>query len=286
MRRGNDGTPFGRGPRLRSFFDGFFDDPFFEDPFFQQRSAFFSSPFSSTFFSHPFGGLVDEIFQRPHPAMQSMQGTSAGDYGSSPSHQSLPALRVVELEVGEAEVASREQPLVEHPDSDAEEEDDDTGEDEGEEDDEGEGPAQAGPRWQHSPKSVRDIPIHWGDDAPAPAGTLGGHDGRCLRPWQSSEVPVAGGRRRQAGGGQQRVAARAWEARSGALVSSVVVLAPRPEGALPLRGAAAVNFLKVMDACQKKHRDRIWSYELYISAWSSRVHILTEPRDQGQTSGT
>lgn len=36
--------------------------------------------------------------------------------------QPLAALRVVELEVGETEVASREQPLVEHPDSDAEEE--------------------------------------------------------------------------------------------------------------------------------------------------------------------
>eukprot|EP00243_Klebsormidium_subtile_P012004 TRINITY_DN708_c0_g1_i1.p1 TRINITY_DN708_c0_g1~~TRINITY_DN708_c0_g1_i1.p1 ORF type:complete len:249 (+),score=44.25 TRINITY_DN708_c0_g1_i1:106-852(+) len=167
MRRGNDGTPFGRGPCLRSFFNDFFDDPFFEDPFFQQRSAFFSPPFSSTFFSRPFGGLVDEIFQHRHPTMPSMQGTSAGDYESGPSYQSLPALRVVELEVGETEVASREQPLVEHPDSDAEEEDDDNDGDESQ--DEDEGPTQAGPYWEHSPKSVRDIPIHWGDEAPAPA---------------------------------------------------------------------------------------------------------------------
>lgn len=87
MRRGNEETPFGRGPRLRTFFDGFFDDPFFEDPFFQQRSSFFSSPFSSTFFSPPFGGLVDEILLHRHPAMQSMQGMSAGTYGSGPSHQ-------------------------------------------------------------------------------------------------------------------------------------------------------------------------------------------------------
>eukprot|EP00243_Klebsormidium_subtile_P012005 TRINITY_DN708_c0_g1_i2.p2 TRINITY_DN708_c0_g1~~TRINITY_DN708_c0_g1_i2.p2 ORF type:complete len:191 (+),score=23.61 TRINITY_DN708_c0_g1_i2:344-916(+) len=35
--------------------------------------------------------------------------------------------------------------------------------------DEDEGPTQAGPYWEHSPKSVRDIPIHWGDEAPAPA---------------------------------------------------------------------------------------------------------------------